>query len=73
MLKPTLREITMSEHSEKSLQPVRALSASEVEAVAGAQMAINIPYLGFFVYAGEHGYGASTTSGNYTYAVDVKT
>jgi hypothetical protein len=62
----------MSEHSEHSLQPLRALSEAEIETVAGA-MGINVPYLGFFVYADKHGYGASTTSGNYTYAVDVNT
>ena len=63
----------MSERSEYSSQPVRTLCAAEVDAVSGAQMAVYIPYLDFMVYAGKNGYGASTTNGNYTYAVDVHT
>jgi hypothetical protein len=63
----------MSEHNEHSSQSVRTLAAAEVDAVSGAQMAVYIPFLDFMVYADKHGYGASTTNGNYTYAVDVHT
>lgn len=62
----------MSERAEKSL-PVRELSVAEIDDVSGAAKSIWLPNLQMEIYAGKSGYGANMESGNFYYAIDVKT
>ncbi len=63
----------MSEKRQVSMEPTRNLSVAEIDAVSGAGNMIHVPYFGLDVWADSHGYGASTSNGNFYYAIDVKT
>jgi hypothetical protein len=63
----------MSEQSEKLSQSMRVLSIAEIDDVSGAAKAIWLENLQMEIYAGPSGYGANMQSGNFYYAIDVKT